>query len=122
MKLNNQTESMPQIKIKHVGRRNYSKDYKTDNRLKSYIQPNRLQLNNSRTKGSKLERKTRKQNKRVLKFLIEQYKTKFMNDGEDLTNPETKEYLIGMERQIRKLEIQLLGSNLSEADLNYYRY
>ena len=39
-----------------------------------------------------------------------------MNDGEDPMRAETKEYLVGMEKQIRKLEQQLAVSGL----MNYF--
>jgi hypothetical protein len=53
--------------------------------------------------------KIRNQNRRILGFLIDQYRAKFINDGEDPTSQETKEDLAKMERQIRKLESQLFG-------------
>lgn len=44
----------------------------------------------------------------MLRFLIEQYRTKFVDDGQDPEAQETKVQLLGMERQIRKLEEQLM--------------
>ena len=65
------------------------------------IQPQSVEQIKKKSKGIK-------QNKKVLRFLIQQYKEKFMNDGADPDVQETKQCLLAMEKQIRKLESQLL--------------